>query len=215
MLQVVAMLAMEPPAGPGGEALRDEKVKVFKTIRPIAGSELVRGQYQGYRQEQDVARDSQVETYAAMRLHLDSWRWEGVPFFIRAGKRLAVTGTEVLVRFKRPPQKLFAESMPERPNYVRFRLGPDRVAIGLGVRAKRPGAAMVGEDVELFVSDEKHDGMGAYERLIGDAMHGDISQFDREDGVEAAWRIVDPVLSEHTPVHSYAAGSWGPADADK
>ena len=215
MLQVVAMLAMEPPAGPDGEALRDEKVKVFKTIRPIAGSELIRGQYQGYRQEEDVAKDSKVETYAAMRLHLDSWRWEGVPFFIRAGKRLAVTGTEVLVRFKRPPQKLFAEAMPERPNYVRFRLGPDRVAIGLGVRAKRPGAAMVGEDVELFVSDEKHDGMGAYERLIGDAMHGDISQFDREDGVEAAWRIVDPVLSEHTPVHSYAAGSWGPADADK
>ena len=215
MLQVVALLAMEPPAAAGGEALRDEKVKVFKTIRPIAESELVRGQYRGYRQEQDVAKDSKVETYAAMRLHLESWRWEGVPFFIRAGKKLAVTGTEVVVRFKRPPQKLFAEDMPERPNYVRFRLGPDRVAIGLGVRAKRPGAAMVGEDVELFVSDEKHDGMGAYERLIGDAMHGDISQFDREDGVEAAWRIVDPVLSEHTPVHEYAPGSWGPAEADK
>jgi len=138
-----------------------------------------------------------------------------VPFFIRAGKKLAVTCTEVVVRFKRPPRRLFDEAMPERPNYVRFRLGPDRVVVGLGVRAKRPGAAMVGEDVELFVSDEKHDGMGAYERLIGDAMRGDISQFDRKDGVEAAWRIVDEVLSEHTPVHEYAPGSWGPAEADK
>ena len=215
MLQVVAMLAMEPPAGAGGEALRDEKVKVFKAIRPLVESELVRGQYQGYRDEEDVAKDSRVETYAAMRLHLDSWRWEGVPFFIRAGKKLPVTGTEVVVRLKRTPQKLFAEDMQERPNYVRFRLGPDRVAIGLGVRAKRPGAAMVGEDLELFVSDEKHDGMGAYERLIGDAIHGDVSQFDREDGVEEAWRIVDPVLSEHTPVCVYTPGSWGPAEADK
>ncbi|HEY1991295.1 MAG TPA: glucose-6-phosphate dehydrogenase [Gammaproteobacteria bacterium] len=215
LLQVVALLAMEPPAAPGGESLRNEKVKVFKTIRPLVESELVRGQYRGYRQEADVAQDSQVETYAAMRLHLDSWRWEGVPFFIRAGKEMAVTGTEVVVRFRRPPQKLFAEAMPERPNYVRFRLGPDRIAIGLGVRAKQPGAAMVGEDVELFVSDEQHDGMGAYERLIGEAMHGDVSQFDREDGVEAAWRIVDPVLNEHTPVRTYEPGSWGPAEADK
>jgi glucose-6-phosphate 1-dehydrogenase len=214
MLQVVALLAMEPPAGPSGEALRDEKVKVFRTIRPLDPKDVVRGQYQGYRHEEDVAGDSKVETYAAMRLHLDSWRWDGVPFFIRAGKRLAVTATEVLVRFKRPPQKLFAEAMPERPNYVRFRLGPDRVAIGLGVRAKKPGAAFVGEDMELFVSDEEHDGMGAYERLIGEAMQGDPSQFDREDGVEAAWRIVDPVLDQRLPVHGYAAGSWGPAQAD-
>ena len=214
MLQVVALLAMEPPAGPDGEALRDEKVKVFRTIRPLDPKEVVRGQYQGYRDEAHVARDSQVETYAAMRLHLDSWRWDGVPFFIRAGKELAVTATEVLVRFKRPPQKLFTEAMPERPNYVRFRLGPDRVAIGLGVRAKRPGADLVGEDLELFVSAEQHDGMSAYERLIGEAMHGDPSQFDREDGVEAAWRIVDPVLDQKLPVHRYAAGSWGPAEAD-
>ena len=215
LLQVVALLAMEPPAAPGGESLRNEKIKVFKTIRPLVESELVRGQYRGYRDEEDVAKDSKVETYAALRLHLDSWRWEGVPFFIRAGKKLEVTGTEVVVRFRRPPQKLFAEDMPERPNYVRFRLGPDRIAIGLGVRAKQPGPAMVGEDVELFVSDEQHDGMGAYERLIGDAMHGDVSQFDREDGVEAAWRIVDPVLNEHTPVRTYEPGSWGPAEADK
>jgi glucose-6-phosphate 1-dehydrogenase len=214
LLQVVALLAMEPPSSRGGEALRDEKVKVFKSIRPLSPKEVVRGQYRGYRDEDDVARDSKVETYAALRLHIDSWRWDGVPFFIRAGKRLPVTATEVLVRFKRPPQKLFAGGMPERPNYVRFRLGPDRVAIGLGVRAKKPGPAMAGEDLELFVSDEQHDGMGAYERLIGEAMHGDASQFDREDGVEAAWRIVDPVLDQRTPVHGYAAGSWGPPEAD-
>ena len=215
MLQVVALLAMEPPAGPDGEALRDEKVKVFRTIRPLDPKEVVRGQYQGYRDEAHVSKDSQVETYAAIRLHLDSWRWDGVPFFIRAGKKLAVTATEVLVRFKRPPQKLFTETMPERPNYVRFRLGPDRVAIGLGVRAKRPGADLVGEDLELFVSDEQHDGMSAYERLIGEAMQGDPSQFDREDGVEAAWRIVDPVLDQRAPsLHQYAAGSWGPSEAE-
>ena len=214
MLQVVALLAMEPPAARGGEALRDEKVKVFKTIRPLDPRQVVRGQYHGYRDEQDVAKDSRVETYAAMRLNIDSWRWDGVPFFVRAGKRLAVTATEVLVRFKRPPQKLFAESMSERPNYVRFRLGPDRVAIGLGVRAKKPGAALTGEDLELFVSDEEHDGMGAYERLIGEAMHGDPSQFDREDGVEAAWRIVDPVLDQRRSLPEYAPGSWGPTQAD-
>jgi len=214
LLQVVALLAMEAPAAPGGEALRDEKVKVFRTIRPLDPAEVVCGQYQGYRDEQNVAKDSQVETYAALCLHLDSWRWDGVPFFIRAGKKLPVTATEVLVRLKRPPQKLFAESMPERPNYVRFRLGPDRVAVGLGVRAKKPGPALSGEDLELFVSEEDHDGMGAYERLIGEAMHGDPSQFDREDGVEAAWRIVDPALKQRGPVHEYAASSWGPAQAD-
>jgi len=215
MLQVVAMLAMEPPVSEGGEAQRDEKVKVFKCIRPLTGRTLVRGQYRGYRAEKDVAAGSQVETYAAMQLHLDSWRWEGVPFFIRAGKCLALNATEVLVELRRPPQKVFAEALPESANYVRFRLGPDRIAIGLGVRAKRPGAAIVGKDVELFVSDEKDDGMGAYERLIGDAMHGDVSQFDREDGVEAAWRIVDPVLKMHTSLHEYAPGTWGPAEADR
>lgn len=214
MLQVVAILAMEPPVGEGSEAQRDEKVKVFRCIRPLTGDSLVRGQYCGYRDEKDVAPDSQVETYAAMQLHLDSWRWDGVPFFIRAGKGLAVTATEVLVELRRPPQKVFAEALPAGPNYVRFRLGPDRMAIGLGVRAKKPGAAMVGEDVELYVCDEKDDGMSAYERLIGDAMHGDTSQFNREDGVEAAWQIVDPILGMETPVHEYAPGTWGPDEAN-
>lgn len=214
MLQVVGILAMEPPVGEGSEAQRDEKVKVFRGIRPLTGRSLVRGQYVGYRNEPDVAPASQVETFAAMRLHIDSWRWEGVPFFIRAGKRLKVTATEVLVELRRPPQKVFAEPLPPQSNYVRFRLGPDRIAIGLGVRTKKPGPALRGEDVELYVCDNKREGMSAYERLIGDAMRGDVSQFDREDGVEATWRIVDPVLEMDTPVYRYAAGSWGPEEAD-
>ncbi|HEY3859625.1 MAG TPA: glucose-6-phosphate dehydrogenase [Gammaproteobacteria bacterium] len=214
MLQVVAMLAMEPPQGEHGEAFRDEKVKVFKSIRPLTAEDVVRGQYQGYRQEADVAPDSDTETFAALRLHLDSWRWAGVPFFIRAGKRMAATATEVMVELKRPPQKVFAERRPKHANHVRFQLGPDRMAIGIGIRAKRPGPAMVGEDMELFVCDQKHEGLSAYERLIGDAIHGDVSQFDREDGVEQAWRIVEPILKDPTPVRAYAAGSWGPAEAD-
>jgi glucose-6-phosphate 1-dehydrogenase len=214
MLQVVAMLAMEPPQGEHGEAFRDEKVKVFKSIRPLAAEDVVRGQYKGYRQEADVAKDSNTETFAALRLRIDSWRWAGVPFFIRAGKRLPVTATEVMVELKRPPQKVFAERRPQHANHVRFQLGPDRVAIGIGIRAKRPGPEMVGEDMELFVCDREHEGMSAYERLIGDAIRGDVSQFDREDGVEEAWRIVQPVLDSATPVHEYAAGSWGPSQAD-
>ncbi|HET7675604.1 MAG TPA: glucose-6-phosphate dehydrogenase, partial [Gammaproteobacteria bacterium] len=214
MLQVVALLAMEPPVGSGGEALRDEKVKVLRAIRPLSGGSLVRGQYRSYRSEPDVAHDSNVETYAAVRLHIDSWRWEGVPFFIRAGKRLAMTATEVLVELHRPPQQVFAEPFPARSNYVRFRLGPDRLAIGIGVRTKKPGIAIEGEDVELYVCDSQRNGLSAYERLIGEAMHGDTSQFDREDGVEAAWRIVDPVLAHDTPLHQYEDGSWGPEGAN-
>jgi len=214
LLQVVAVLAMEPPTGSSTEAVRDEKVKVLKCIRPLTEQDLVRGQYRGYRAEKDVALDSRVETFAAMRLHLDSWRWNGVPFFIRAGKCLPVTATEVLVELRRPPQQIFAEGLPSRSNYVRFQLGPDRIAIGLGVRAKKPGAAIVGEEVELVVSSQKGDSMSAYERLIGDAMVGDMSQFDREDGVEAAWRIVDPVLDTDAQAAEYAPGSWGPNEAN-
>jgi glucose-6-phosphate 1-dehydrogenase len=214
MLQVLGMLAMEPPVGEGSAAQRDEKAKVFRAIRPLAPGDLVRGQYAGYREERDVDPQSRIETYAALRLHIDSWRWEGVPFLIRAGKCLAATATEVLVELRRPPQKVFAEARPARSNHVRFRLGPDRIAIGLGVRTKKPGPALVGEDVELYVCDEKQDGMSAYERLIGEAMQGDTTQFARSDAVEAAWRIFDPVLREDTPLYEYAPGSWGPAEAD-
>ncbi len=214
MLQVVANLAMEPPAGVGSEVLRDEKIKVLRTIRPLTGRSLVRGQYAGYRQEAGVGAASDVETYAAMQLHLDSWRWEGVPFFIRAGKSLPVTATEVLVALRRPPQRVFDESLTDRANYFRFRLGPGGVAIALGARTKRPGIEMVGDAVELFVCNEQDGQMDAYDRLIGDAMRGDATLFGREDAVEAAWRIVDPVLARSTPLRVYEAGSWGPAEAD-
>jgi len=214
LLQVVANLAMEPPVETGGEALRDERVKAFKGIRPLTGTSLVRGQFQGYRDESGVRPDSQVETFASMQLHIDSWRWEGVPFFIRAGKCLPVTATEVLVRLKHPPQRLFDDTPSDSPNYVRFRLGPDRVAIAVGARAKRSGDGMIGEDIELYVCRQQGDEQGAYERLIGDAMVGDASLFAREDGVEEAWRIVDPILTTPTPVFKYAPGSWGPQEAE-
>ncbi|MFZ1295822.1 MAG: glucose-6-phosphate dehydrogenase, partial [Pseudomonadales bacterium] len=171
------------------------------------------GQYRGYRDEPGVAADSAVETYAAMELHLDSWRWEGVPFYIRAGKKLAVTATEAIVRFKRPPVRIFPESVAQDSNYIRFRLGPDRVAIAIGARAKKPGAELVGEDVELHVCNGGEDEMGAYERLIGDAIAGDPTLFAREDAVLEAWRIVDPLICMATPVYGYEQDSWGPPEA--
>jgi len=214
LLQVVANLAMEPPVGDGPEAIRDEKVKVFRAIRPLTGASLVRGQYMGYRAEPDVAAASNVETFAAMQLHVDSWRWEGVPFFIRAGKSLPATVTEVVVELKRPPQAVFDDAMQAQPNYFRFRLGPDRVAIALGARTKKAGPAMNGEHLELYVRNDQPDEMDAYERLIGDAMKGDSSLFARQDAVEATWGIVDPVLTMDTPVYDYQPGTWGPPEAE-
>lgn len=213
LLQVVANLAMEPPVGTGGEALRDERVKTFKGIRALTGKSLVRGQFRGYRDEAGVNMGSQVETFAAMQMHIDSWRWEGVPFFIRTGKCLPVTATEVFIRLKYPPQQLFGETDRKPPNHFRFRLGPDRVGIALGARAKKPGEGMTGEDIELNVCRQRGDEEGAYERLIGDAMGGDAALFARQDGVEEAWRIVDPILTKPTPVHEYDPGSWGPHEA--
>jgi glucose-6-phosphate 1-dehydrogenase len=215
MLQVLAHLAMEPPVGSDSEALRDEKVKVFRGIRPLTGRTLVRGQYRGYTAEQGVAPDSKVETFAAMQMHVDSWRWQGVPFFIRVGKCLPVTATEVLVTLREPPQTLFTDgaNSPGR-NHFRFRLGPGQVVIGVGARAKKPGPALAGEAIELEFCDIPDDEMEAYERLLGDAMKGDPTLFAREDGVEAAWRIVDPILAMDFPVHEYERGSWGPREAD-
>ena len=213
-LQVLSLLLMEPPVGADADSLRDEKVKVLRMMRPLTGADLVRGQYAGYRDEPGVTQDSAVETYAALRLHVDSWRWAGVPIFVRAGKRLAVTAMEVLVRLLPPPQHIFAESLPAETNYFRFRLGPDRVAIAVGARTKRAGLAMAGEPVELHVCSDAGVTMDAYERLIGDAMKGDPTLFARADGVEAAWRVVDPILHVRTPLHEYAPGGWGPPAAD-
>ncbi len=213
LLQIVAFLAMEPPVRFARDALRDEKVKVFRAMRPLDPGRLVRGQFKGYRQEPGVAPDSRVETFAAVRVSIDSWRWSGVPFYIRAGKCLPVTATEVVVDLRPPPANVFGSLAPDQPNYLRFRVGPD-VAIALGAHAKQPGAAMQGREVELYVSQNEGEEMDAYERLIADAMIGDAVLFAREDEVEAAWAVVDPVLRAQTPVYEYAQGSWGPAETE-
>jgi len=214
MLQVTALLAMEPPISGGHEAIRDETTKVFKAMIPLAPSDVVRGQYKGYRQTEGVAPDSQVETFAAVRLHLDMWRWAGVPFYIRAGKCLPVTTTEVVVELKRPPQTVFAETLAGHPNHFRFRLSPD-VVMALCARVKVPGEAMIGEDVELIARHTPGgDEMAPYERLLGDAMRGDPTLFAREDAIEAAWRVVDPILGNAAPVHEYDPNTWGPTESD-
>ena len=213
MLQVVALLAMEPPLGSDPEAIRDEKERLFRAMRPLAPADVVRGQFRGYRDEDGVARDSQVETFAAVRLHIDTWRWAGVPFYIRVGKQLPVTATEVLVELKRPPQAVF-DLTPDQSNYLRFRLSP-QVFISLGARAKVPGEAMIGEEVELIARHHSGDEMTPYERLLGDALRGDAALFAREDGVEAAWRVVDPILGNAAPIHEYEPDTWGPPEADQ
>jgi len=212
LLQVVGFLAMEPPAATYPEAIQDERVKVFRTIRPLSPDDLVRGQFRGYRREEGVAKGSRVETYAAVRLQVDSWRWDGVPFLIRAGKCLPTTTTEVLVRLKRPP---LTTLWPDGTNYFRFRLSPE-VTLALGAGIKRPGEEMLAEPTELrMVHHPDGDEMDAYERLLGDAMAGDGTLFARQDGVEAAWAIVEPILGTGTPLHEYDAGTWGPPDADR
>ncbi|HSB52903.1 MAG TPA: hypothetical protein VLD58_01040, partial [Gemmatimonadales bacterium] len=210
MLQVVGFLAMEPPVGTYHESIRDEQVKVFRSIRPLSADDLVRGQFQGYRAEPGVAPTSTVETFAAVRLHIDSWRWDGVPFLIRAGKCLPLTTTEVRVTLKRPPLYKIG---PEGRNYVRFRLSPD-VTIAIGARVKQPGELMVSEPTELRVVHQPDgDEMDPYERLLGDVMAGDGTLFARQDEVEAAWAIVEPILGNSTPARLYQPGTWGPPEA--
>ncbi|MGD0115851.1 MAG: glucose-6-phosphate dehydrogenase [Dehalococcoidia bacterium] len=211
LLQIVTLLAIEAPTGNDREGVRSEKARIFTAMRPLSASDVVRGQYRGYRDEDGVARGSRVETFAAVRLWIDTWRWAGVPFYVRAGKRLPVTATEVMVTLKPPPEGVFGEVEPDQPNYLRFRLSPN-FAISLGTRIKRPGEAMVGEEAELVARHHHADEMQPYERLLGDAMRGDPSLFAREDSVEAAWRVVDPVLSLDAPL-VYEPGTWGPSDA--
>jgi glucose-6-phosphate 1-dehydrogenase len=217
LLQVVSYLAMEAPSSTYAEAIHDEQAKVLRTIRPLTADHQILGQYSGYRDEPDVDRHSNVPTYAAVCLHVDSWRWEGVPFYVRAGKKLKVTRTEVRVEFNLPPQVVFRERMPQEGNHVRFRLSPD-LAIGLGARVKKPGEEMVGQPIELSLLHEPEQGKGgqmdAYERLLGDAMEGDTTLFARQDVVEEAWRVVDPVLKDPGRLHEYEPGSWGPREAD-
>jgi glucose-6-phosphate 1-dehydrogenase len=215
LFQVVALLAMEPPATRDFGAVHNEKAKVFQAIRPLKPDDVVRGQYAGYRREPNVAKKSDVETYCAMRLFIESWRWAGVPWYLRSGKYLAETATEVLVQLKPPPQRLFADSAPTRgwPNYVRFQLSPNS-AIALAARVKRAGKEFVGDQRELFLVEEQPGEETPYERLLGDAMAGDGALFTREDAVEAAWAVVDPVLKTHHRARPYKRHSWGPKEAD-
>jgi glucose-6-phosphate 1-dehydrogenase len=213
MLQVVAFLAMEAPTGLHCDAIRDEQVKVFRTIPPLDPKHLVRGQFKGYKNEEGVAPDSKVETFAAVRLEIQSWRWSGVPFLIRAGKCLPITTTEVLVKLRKPPLDVLGS---EPGNHFRFRLGPGEISLSLGARMKRPGEELVSKPVQLSVVEgPTADEVDAYERLLGDAMNGDGMLFVREDAVEAAWAIVDPILASATPLQQYEPGSWGPGEADR
>jgi len=215
LFQIVSYLAMEAPSATYGEAIRDEQAKVLRTVRPVDPNDMVRGQFRGYRDEPGVSKTSEVGTYAALKLYVDSWRWSGVPFFVRAGKCLKMTATEVFVELNVPPQVVFAEPAPSIGNYVRFRLSPD-VAIAIGARAKRPGDAMTGVPVELVVSAQRASGpLGDYERLLGDAMAGDATLFARQDVVEAAWAVVDVLGQRPGPVFEYEPGSWGPPQADR
>jgi glucose-6-phosphate 1-dehydrogenase len=215
LFQVVALLAMEPPASRDFGAVHSEKAKVFQAMRPLAPDDVVRGQYAGYRDEQDVAKRSDVETFCALRLYIDSWRWEGVQWYLRSGKYLPDTATEVLVELKPAPQRLFADSAPltGRSNYLRFRLSPDP-AIALAARVKLAGQDFIGEQKELYLSEERSGDETPYERLLSDAMAGDGALFTREDAVEAAWAVVDPVLKTHHRVRFYKRRSWGPREAD-
>jgi glucose-6-phosphate 1-dehydrogenase len=215
LFQVVALLAMEPPATRDFGAVHGEKAKVLEAMRPLKSSDLVRGQYAGYRQEPDVAKNSDVETFCALRLFIDSWRWDGVPWYLRSGKYLAATETEILVELKAPPQRLFADSAPtqSRTNYFRFRLSPNS-AIALAARIKLPGKEYIGDQKELYLSDEQPGEKAPYERLLGDAMAGDGALFTREDAVEAAWAVVDPVIKTHSKARPYKRHSWGPKEAD-
>jgi glucose-6-phosphate 1-dehydrogenase len=214
MLQVVANLTIDPPTGENHDSVRDRKSELMRAIRPLTAENIVRGQYEGYRSVPGVAPGSPVETFVAVKLEIDSWRWAGVPIYVRAGKMLPVTCTEAVVEFKRPPRETFGELVPTTSAHMRIRLGPD-MEIAMGVRVKTPGERMVGRDVELQLHSEAGKDMPPYERLLGDASRGNNELFSRQDLVEAQWRIVEPVLGYATPYYTYKPGTWGPEEANQ
>ncbi len=215
LFQIVALLAMEPPSYRGFGAVHGETADVLRAMRPLAPQDVVRGQYQDYRAEPGVAPDSDVETFCAVRLHIDSWRWNGVPWYLRSGKCLPETLAEVVVWLKPPPQALFDDTVPGvgMPNYLRFRLSPNS-AVALAARVKCTGEQFTGEQRELYLVDAHPNEESPYERLLDDAMDGAGALFAREDAVEAAWAVVEPVLDKHGPALIYPRGSWGPLAAD-
>jgi glucose-6-phosphate 1-dehydrogenase len=213
LFQVLSILAMEPPVKMDSDSVRDEKVKVLKAIPPIEPKDLVRGQFRGYLEEAGVAKNSRTETFAALRLEVNSWRWKGVPFYIRAGKCLPVTATEIIARFRKPPTVIPAGGLTQ--NYLRLRISPD-VAIAMGMTVMAPGDEMAGQTSEMLASHHPDAGeIGDYERVLGAAMEGDTSVFARQDYVEEAWRIVDPILKRGTPVYQYEPNTWGPSEVER
>lgn len=212
LLQVIALLAMDAPVGHDAESMHTERLRLFRAMQPLVPGDVVRGQFRGYRNEPGVAPDSQVETFAALRLHIDTWRWAGVPFYLRAGKCMPITATQVIVDLKSPPLAIFDPATPSQSNYLRFRLSPE-VVVSIGARVKRAGDDMIGEPVELVArrSPAGHD--FPYQRLLGDAIRGDASLFTRDDSVEAAWRVIEPILHGTIPVDEYEPGTWGPPAA--
>lgn len=209
ILQVITLLAMGPPVGRDAESMHGEKLRLLRSMRPLQPADVVRGQFRGYRDEPGVAKDSQVETFAAIRFHIDNWRWAGVPFYVRTGKKLPITTTEVVFDLKPTPVAIFDEALPEHSNYFRFRLSPE-VSISAGARVKKPGEDMVGEPVELILRSRLLRGKSAYHRLLSDAIRGDTSLFTRDDCVEAAWAVMEPVLGNVVPLTPYEPGTWGP-----
>jgi glucose-6-phosphate 1-dehydrogenase len=214
LLQVLAHLTMDPPTGEEFDAIRDQKAALLKAVRPLDTQHIVRGQYAGYRDVPGVKPGSMVETFVALKVMIDSWRWSGVPIYIRAGKCLPVTATEVVVEFKRPPRESFGELVPTSSGHMRMRISPD-VAIALGVRVKQPGEMMVGTDVELLLATKQPDFVPPYERLLGDAIEGVGDMFGRQDIIDAQWRVLDPILNAQTPLYTYKPGSWGPVESEQ
>ena len=212
MLQVLAQLTMDPPTGEEHEAMRDQKSALLKAVRPLDNTHIVRGQYAGYLSVPGVRGGSTVETFVAVKLFIESWRWAGVPIYIRAGKMLPVTATEIMVQFKRPPRETFDELVPLSSGHLRMRISPD-VDIGMGVRVKLPGERMVGEDVEMTLTKHEPNLRPPYQRLLGDALRGVGELYGRDDIVDAQWRIVEPILDNATPVYPYHPGTWGPDEA--
>ena len=212
MLQILASLTMDPNTGDDYESVRDEKGRLFKAITPLTPKDVVRGQFNGYLSVPGVRSGSTVETFAAVKLAIDNWRWAGVPIFIRCGKMLASTTTEVMVEFKRPPRETFGEIVPVLSSHMRIRISPD-ITISMGLRMKKPGERMAGEDVELTFVHQAAEDMPPYQRLLGDAMRGSAELFTREDSVDAQWRVVDGILGNVTPLYTYTPGSWGPEEA--
>jgi glucose-6-phosphate 1-dehydrogenase len=212
LLQVLAHLTMDPPSGGDHESIRDQRAALLKAVHPLDPAHVVRGQYAGYRAVPGVRPNSSVETFVAVKLAIDNWRWAGVPIYIRAGKKLPITAAEVIVEFKRPPRETFGEHVPTSSSHMRMRIGPD-VTVGLGVRVKTPGERMIGHDVELILTEQPGSDLPPYQRLLGDAMRGIQDLFTRQDLVNAQWHIVDPVLDNVTPLYTYESGSWGPDEA--